>query len=252
MSTRLSEPPATILFTPVLLDSMQPISPRTRRATARVRWAAAHAYTGGVPIQDYQAAAEVIVRFLKLLTTQGRLRLRYRITAGAGAADPDGMEAREIYVELSGPDTPLLVERNGELLRAMEHVAAKLIRLESEEHDKVSFDAENFKALRARELRLRAETAIEQVSRSKQPFAFAPSNSRERRLMHIALRAFPEVETASVGEGMERMLVVFPAGFDRAGYTPPPVPHTPMRTGRAERPSGRDRERSGDRGPRRR
>lgn len=205
-----------------------------------------------MPIQDYQAAAQTIVQFLKLLTTEGRLRLRYRIVAGAGAADPDGMEAREIYVELSGPDAPLLVERNGELLRAMEHIAAKLIRLESEEHDKVSFDAENFKALRARELRLRAETAVDQVRRTNQPFAFAPSNSRERRLLHLAMRAFPEVETESIGEGMQRVLVVFPTGYDRAGYTPPPTPVSAARGDRGGRPFGRDRDRGGDRGFRRR
>ncbi len=174
------------------------------------------------------------------------MRLRYRITAGAGAADPDGMEAREIYVELSGPDAPLLVERNGELLRAMEHVAAKMIGLESEEHDKVSFDAENFKALRARELLLRAQVATEQVLRTGQPFAFAPTNSRERRLMHLAFRANPAVETASVGEGPARMLVVYPAGFDRESYTPPPppppAPRSADRSARPERGRGRLRD----------
>ncbi len=196
-----------------------------------------------MPIEDYKAAAESIVEFLKLLTSSGRLRLRYRITAGAGAADPDGLEAREIYVELSGPDAPLLVERNGELLRAMEHVAAKLIRLESEEHDKVSFDAENFKALRARELRLRAETAVETVERTKQPFAFAPANSRERRLLHLAFRTFPSVETASVGEGLQRVLVVYPVGFDRASYTPPAVVARPSSSPRAGTDRGRDARR---------
>ena len=203
-----------------------------------------------MPIEDYKAAAETIVEFLKLLTGSGRLRLRYRILAGAGAADPDGLEAREIYVELSGPDTPLLVERNGELLRAMEHVAAKLIRLENEEHDKVSFDAENFKALRARELRLRAETAADTVARTGQPFAFAPTNSRERRLLHLAFRAFSSVETASFGEGPQRMLVVYPTGFDRASYTPPPMVAAPSRSrGTGE---DRDRRRGGNRDSRRR
>ncbi len=194
-----------------------------------------------MPIADYKAAAQTIVEFLKLLTTTGRLRLRYRITAGAGAADPDGMEAREIYVELTGPDTPLLVERNGELLRAMEHVAAKLIRLESEEHDKVSFDAENYKALRARELRLRAETAAETVTRSGQPFAFAPTNSRERRLLHLAFKMLPDIETASFGEGAQRVLVVFPVGYDRSAYVPLPQPAA------SERPF---RERGTERGRR--
>lgn len=177
-----------------------------------------------MPIANYQAAAQTIVEFLKLLTTAGRLRLRYRIVAGAGAADPDGLEAREIYVELTGPDTPLLVERNAELLRAIEHVAAKLIRLESDEHDKVSFDAENYKSLRAQELRLRAETAAETVIRSGQPFAFAPTNSRERRLLHLAFRTLPDVETASFGEGVQRVLVVFPAGYNRNTYAPPQQP----------------------------
>lgn len=32
----------------------------------------------------------------------GGLRLKYRITAGDGARDPEGMEARQIYVELAG------------------------------------------------------------------------------------------------------------------------------------------------------
>jgi spoIIIJ-associated protein len=190
-------------------------------------------YTSYVPIQDLQSAAQSIGRFLDLLVTQGRMRLRYRIVAGEGAADPDGLEEREMYVELSGPDTPLLTERNGELLRAIEHVAAKVLQLENEEHDKVCFDADNFKALRAQELRMRAQTAVDTVERTGQPFAFAPSNSRERRLMHLALRAFAAVETASWGEGAARVLVVYPAGYDRATYVPPPV---------APRSSGRDRE----------
>lgn len=200
-----------------------------------------------MPISDYQSAAQALVKFLKLLTAEGRLRLRYRITAGAGAADPDGFEAREIYVELSGPDAPLLVERNGELLRALEHVAAKLVRLESEEHDKVSFDADNFKALRARELRLKADTAAETVLRTGRPYAFPPANSRERRLLHLALRNVAGVETASVGEGMQRVLVVFPEGFDKTQYISPPVPVVSRREGRFE--GGRGNR---ERGPRRR
>ncbi len=72
-----------------------------------------------MPIEDYSAAAQKIAALLKTLTTTGGLRLKYRITAGDGAADPDGLEAREIYVELAGPDVPLVTQRGGELLRAL-------------------------------------------------------------------------------------------------------------------------------------
>ena len=168
-----------------------------------------------MPIEDYSAAAQKIAALLKTLTTTGGLRLKYRITAGEGAADPDELEAREIYVELAGPDSPLLTQRGGELLRALEHVAAKTIRLENEEHDKVSFDANNFKALRARELKLAAETAAEKVRRTGQPYSFAPMSSRERRMLHLAFRSYDDIETSSTGEGLRRFVVAHTPGYDK-------------------------------------
>lgn len=169
-----------------------------------------------MPIEDYSAAAQKIADLLKTLTTTGGLRLKYRITAGEGAADPDKLEAREIYVELGGPDAPLLTQRGGELLRALEHVAAKIIRLENEEHDKVSFDANNFKALRARELKLAAETAAEKVRRTGQPYSFAPMSSRERRMLHLAFHDYEDIETSSTGEGPQRFVVAHAKGYDKA------------------------------------
>jgi spoIIIJ-associated protein len=167
-----------------------------------------------MPIEDYSSAAQKIAALLKTLTTTGGLRLKYRITAGAGAADPDGLEAREIYVELAGPDAGLLTQRGGELLRALEHVAAKVVRLENEEHDKVSFDANNFKALRARELKMQAETAAEKVRRTGQPYSFAPMSSRERRMLHLAFRDYDDLATSSTGEGLHRFVVAHPKGYD--------------------------------------
>jgi spoIIIJ-associated protein len=169
-----------------------------------------------MPIEDYSAAAQKIAALLKTLTTTGGLRLKYRITAGEGAADPEHLEAREIYVELAGPDAPLLTQRGGELLHALEHVAAKIIRLEVEEHDKVSFDANNFKALRARELKIQAETAAEKVRRSGQPYSFAPMSSRERRMLHLAFREYDDIETSSTGEGMRRFVVAHTHDFDKS------------------------------------
>src|ERR1700758_5787055 len=169
-----------------------------------------------MPIDDYSAAAQRIAAFLKTLTTTGGLRLKYRITAGAGAADPDQLEAREIYVELAGPDAGLLTQRGGELLRALEHVAAKMIRLENEEHDKVSFDANDFKAMRARELKLAAETAAEKVRRTGQPFSFAPMSSRERRMLHLAFRDYEDLATSSSGEGLQRFVVAHTRDYDKS------------------------------------
>jgi spoIIIJ-associated protein len=171
-----------------------------------------------------QQAAQKIAGFLNTLNKLGGMRLKYRITAGDGAHDPQGLEGRVIYVELAGPDVPLVVQHNGELLRALETVAAQMLRLDQRENDLISFDAENFKALRAQELRLAAETAAEKVRRSGIPYAFPPMNSRERRLLHIAFRSLEGVETASSGEGQDRFLAVFPAGKTNLPVTPPMKP----------------------------
>ena len=99
-----------------------------------------------MPIADLQEAAQKIAGFLATLNKLGGMRLKYRITAGDGARDPEGIEARVIYVELGGPDVPLVTQHNGELLRALETIAAQMLRLDQRENDLVSFDAANFKA----------------------------------------------------------------------------------------------------------
>jgi len=177
-----------------------------------------------MPIEDLQQAAQKIAGLLANLNKLGGMRLKYRITAGDGARDPEGLEGRLIYVELAGPDTPLLTQHNGELLRALETIAAQMLRLDFREHDLVSFDAGNFKALRAEELRMAAATAAEKVLRTGVPYAFPPMNSRERRLLHLAFRAIDGVETASSGEGQDRFLAVYPAGKTNLPVTPPVRP----------------------------
>jgi spoIIIJ-associated protein len=177
-----------------------------------------------MPIDDLQQAAQKIAGFLSTLNKLGGMRLKFRITAGDGARDPEGLEARQIYVELGGPDVPLVIQHNGELLRALETIAAQMLRLDQREHDLVSFDAANFKALRAQELRLTAETVAEKVRKSGVPYSFPPMNSRERRLLHLACRELQGVETASMGEGPNRFLVVFPEGKTDLPVTPPMKP----------------------------
>lgn len=179
-----------------------------------------------MPIEDLQQAAQKIAAFVTSLNKLGGMRLKFRITAGDGARDPLGIEARVIYVELGGPDVPLVIQHNGELLRALETIAAQMLRLDQREHDLVSFDAANFKALRAQELKLQAEVAADKVIRSGIPYAFPPMNSRERRLLHMSFKDIEGVETASSGEGQDRFLAVFPAGKTNLPVTPVSKPRT--------------------------
>jgi spoIIIJ-associated protein len=164
-----------------------------------------------MPIEDLQQAAQKIAGFLNTLNKLGGMRLKYRIAAGNGTPDPEG-QISSLCVELGGPDVALVTQHNGELLLALETIATQMLRLDQHENGLVSFDAANFKALRAQELRMTAETAAEKVRRSGVPYAFPPMNSRERRLLHMAFRGLEGVETASNGEGRDRFLAVYPQG----------------------------------------
>lgn len=163
-----------------------------------------------MPKMDLASEAQRIAGFLKMLTSASGLRLRYRIVAGAGAADPHGLERRDLYVDLSGPDAEMLLDRNGEVLHALEHLAAKVLRLEPEEHDRVSFDALGFKADRAEELKEMAQKGIDSVRETSRPFSFHPMNSRERRMLHLILREHEDLRTESSGEGGRRFVVLYP------------------------------------------
>jgi spoIIIJ-associated protein len=173
-----------------------------------------------MPIDDLQQAAKKIAGLLASLNKLGGMRLKYRISAGDGTHDPAGA----LCVELAGPDVPLLTQHNGELLRALETVSLQMLRLDQREQDLVSFDAGDFKALQAQELRMTAETAAEKVLKSGIPYAFPPMNSRDRRLMHMAFRGIEGVETASSGEGPDRFLAVYPAGKTHLPVAPPVKP----------------------------
>ena len=188
-------------------------------------------------LNDPGHAAKKIADFLAVLSTTGGLNLKSHILACNGQVQPDSSHPAgepsaaatqvpsspappRITVEFTGPDTPLLLARNGELLHAIEHVAAKILRLEPEEHDRISFDADGFKANRDRELELMAEIAVQKVRATGQSHAFSPMTSRERRMLHVAL-AKSGLPTASSGEGPGRFVVVYPESFRPAPAAAP-------------------------------
>ncbi len=174
-----------------------------------------------MPIQDKVAAARRIGELLNGIIKCGDFRLKYKIIVDPPAIDDHGSENPIILVELSGADSPLLLERGAELLRAFEHVALEMLRLSTEEHDLVLFDCQNFRSGRKKELRMASEVAAEQVRRTGVPYAFAPMPSRERRLVHLALRDYVDLRTESAGEALQRYVVVYPK--DYSGKPPAPA-----------------------------
>ncbi len=164
---------------------------------------------------DKVAAANKINEFLKAVVTHGGLHLKYRIVV-----DPPPQsewEKPEIFVDFSGPDSVLLLDRGAELLRALELLAFEILRLPSAEHDKIAFDCRNQRSSRLQELRMAAAVAAEKVRQTGTPYHFAPMSSRERRVLHLALRDQADLRTESDGEGFNRSVVLYPADYKNTG-----------------------------------
>jgi spoIIIJ-associated protein len=124
------------------------------------------------------------------------------------AGDPD---TPEYVVDFSGPDADLLLEMNAALLHAIEHVILKAIRLDDDHFRRIAFDCKDWRLMRIEELRLMAQVAAERVIDTGAPFTLNPMSPRERRIIHLALKDRPQVQTQSEGMGPERKVVIFPA-----------------------------------------
>ena len=156
---------------------------------------------------DRQAAADALKQFLDTTIRAGGFQLNVSVQTVAADASGDA----EVLADIDGRDKDLLLERGAELLKALEHLAFRALRLEPAFHEKIHLDCGGYRALRFEELRMTARVAAERVQTSKQPFRLNPMSSRERRIVHLALKEMPGVRTESVGMGEERQVVIHPA-----------------------------------------
>jgi len=163
--------------------------------------------------------------FLEPMLRQAGFKVNYHIL-DEETSDED-FETPDMVVKFSGPDVDLLLSNRAELLLALEHLTMEMLGMPSEDHSRISFDANDYRLLRIEELRLSAMTAAEKVKRTGIPFRFNPMNSRERRVIHLALRGETAVRSESLGSGPGRQVVVYPAGMASLpepprGSMPPP------------------------------
>lgn len=158
-----------------------------------------------MPTLEFEKVRSQLDDFLRELLRAGRFHLKFDIKRGRG-------EGPEVLVEFDGEDADLLLARGGEMLAALEHLAAKFLHLSVEEQSLLSFDCHDYKSLHDEELRLIAVTAAERVARSSSPFSLNPMNSRDRRIIHLALKDHPSVRTESEGSGPGRKVVIYSKG----------------------------------------
>jgi len=158
---------------------------------------------------DVPRAIEQLKLFLDLSVREMNLAIEYEISS-VPAADA-ARDGNDVTVAFRGDDQELLLERNAELLLALEYLGHRWLRLDPRLHDRVRFDCGDYRAAHLEELKLSARVAAQRVRETGQPFHFNPMSPRERRILHLALTGAAGVRTESEGSGDRRQLVIYPA-----------------------------------------
>lgn len=159
------------------------------------------------PTEDLVEAAH---RGLGEIMDFAKLDLEAQISKGEG----------QLEIELSGSDRARLVEDRGNLLLAIQHLLPRLIRGYTGRSIPCHVDSEDFHASRAAELEKLAEEAAEEVRDRQRPRTLPPMNPAERRIIHVTLADYKEINTESQGKGFFKRVTISPAmrrprGFDR-------------------------------------
>jgi spoIIIJ-associated protein len=113
----------------------------------------------------------------------------------------------QILLRLYGADSRRLIDRNGELLDAIQVLANKTLVGRATEKD-IELDCEEFKERRVGDLEERARTAADRVRNNGREELLPPMSPIERRIVHVALRDDAEVTTESRGDGFFKRVAI--------------------------------------------
>jgi spoIIIJ-associated protein len=157
-----------------------------------------HEATAPAPVSEEEVFSMVEATLTELLSAAGLL---VEIRRRASSED-------EMLFELFGDDVEPLLANKGDGLTGLEVLVGRIAskRLGRPVHPRL--DAEGFRAHRKDALEELATQAADEVRRTRRAQLLPPLAPWERRLVHLALAADPDVETESEGEGFLKRVEV--------------------------------------------
>ena len=123
--------------------------------------------------------------------------------------DPEDSDP-PLNLNVVGDDLGILIGRNGETLASIQYLIRLMINQELRRWKNIIIDIDGYKQRRAEQLSQLAHRLADQVVASGRPVSLEPMPASERRLVHMALRNYEHVYTASTGEDNRRKVQILP------------------------------------------
>lgn len=143
-----------------------------------------------------------------------RMGFQVQITKGEYGVVPN--ETQPI-LEVTTPnerDSGLLIGRRGETLQHLQFLLNLMVSRRIHRWPYILVDVERYRQRRDASLRGLAQRMADRVSQAHEPITLEPMAAYERRIIHLTLRDDDLVVTQSIGEGDNRKVVIYPAGWE--------------------------------------
>ena len=169
-------------------------------------------YTPARVIATIDALAEPVVREESPLAAEAR-DLVERIVDAIGVAGR--VEVREdtesITLTVAGSELGMLIGRHGQTIDAVQYLAnAVVYRRHPEDRKEVVVDAAGYRARRRASLEALAVRSAQRALADGERVELEPMTAVERKVVHLRLKEFAGVETASDGTEPNRYIVITP------------------------------------------
>ena len=116
----------------------------------------------------------------------------------------------EEVIQLSVPSSELnslLIGKNADNLRALQHIVSMTLSAREAELTRVNVDVADYKQRRAERIAEKAEAWINRVRETGEAMT-ADLNAADRRVVHKLAEDYSDITTYSEGEGRDRRLII--------------------------------------------
>lgn len=122
------------------------------------------------------------------------------------------VSAREgdLYLNIEGDREGVLIGKHGRTLDSLQFLFNRMVNKQLKEGARVYIDVNGYKVKRADSLTKMAARLGERVKRAGKSLTVGPFNSHDRRIIHLALKEDPGLETESLGEGEMKRIRIIP------------------------------------------
>jgi spoIIIJ-associated protein len=115
----------------------------------------------------------------------------------------------KLILDIHAENSALLIGKKGNTLNALQLLLNVYAGKAGGESKRIVVDVEDYRTRREKSLILLAKKTADKVNRSRRSVLLHPMNPFERRLIHITLNTYENIETVSEGDGLYKKIRVY-------------------------------------------